>query len=95
MYRWHIPESDSDWCEFANGHIGCLRFGSFKAGVRVRIREAKGKVAEVTGIVTSLVPTWGDGVTIAVDWKMPKGVRLTPCWPADRLEIVSAGVKVS
>ena len=89
--RWTVR--NQDWVKYDDGHYGCLRFGEFKAGVKVRIRNATGRVAEITGIVTGLVPTWGDGVTVAVDWQnVGKGIRLTPCWPAAYLEIVSKGV---
>jgi hypothetical protein len=92
-HRW--TRRNQDWVTYEDGHLGCLRFGAFEAGVTVGIRGATGRLAQITGKVSCLVPTYCGGVTVAVDWQAPKGIRLTPLWPAAYLEIKPKGVKTA
>jgi hypothetical protein len=95
-----FSRGDEDWAYLQDGSLWCFRAGPFEYGCIVRPRE--GRHSNAVGVVTGIVPTWGDQVRIAVWFKAQKRVsydredgsvreywtRPNPFWQRDQLEII-------
>lgn len=95
-----FTRGDEDWAYLEDGSLWCFRAGPFEYGCIVR--PLYGPHTNAVGVVTAIVPIWGDHIQIAVWFKAKKAVsydreegkvreywtRPNPFWRRDQLEII-------
>jgi hypothetical protein len=97
---YRFIRGDQEWAVLQDGSHWCFRAGEFTRGAIVTPRY--GPVQGRAGVVTAIIPTWGDGVSICVWFKAERRrvwdheggqvveARLRPgaFWRREQLEII-------